>query len=216
MFYSSLKRLVDITSALFLLILFLPVWLIVPILIKLDSQGPVFFTQKRVGLKGKIFSILKFRTMKMYQLNGQTVHGDDFWKKDKVLYEKYKKSGWKLTLDEDPRVTRMGRVLRQTSIDEFPQLFNILRGDMSLIGPRPLRKIEIKDAISRYGSKIKHLIDQSLEVKPGLTGPWQVAGRNDVPWDKRVELDADYAKRHSLVYDLTIAFKTPLAMISKW
>lgn len=208
MLYTLTKRLIDFSAASVLILLFLPVWIIVPILIKLDSKGPIFFRQKRVGIQGKPFKILKFRTM--------IAEADDYWKKNPKLFEKYKKLSWKLTLDEDPRITRLGRILRQTSIDEFPQVFNILFGTMSLVGPRPVRDIEIEDAIKRFGKEVKLNINQSLTVKPGLTGPWQVSGRNDVPWDKRVAIDANYAKRKNLVDDFKVIFKTPLAMISKW
>ena len=108
------------------------------------------------------------------------------------------------------------KVLRQTSIDEFPQVFNILLGTMSLIGPRPVRDVEIADAIKRYGVSIKKDIDLALTAKPGLSGPWQVSGRNDIPWDKRLKIDADYARNRSLLRDFSIILKTPLAMISKW
>jgi len=208
MLYFFTKRTLDVTTAIFLIILFLPIWVIIPILIKLDSPGKVFFLQERLGLGGKIFKIFKFRTM--------FKDAESYWKKNPALYEKYKKLSWKLTLEEDPRITRMGKILRQTSIDEFPQVFNILVGDMSLVGPRPIRKIEVKDAVSRYGKFTQKFIDSSLTVRPGLTGPWQVSGRNDVPWDKRIKIDSDYAKRRSLIYDLIIALKTPAALISKW
>ena len=121
-----------------------------------------------------------------------------------------------MTLEEDPRITKMGRIMRQTSIDEFPQVLNILKGDMSLVGPRPIRQIEMHDAVKRYGKRIKPIVAESLMVKPGLTGPWQVSGRNAIPWDQRLAIDADYAKRRSLLYDLYIILKTPFAMISKW
>ncbi|MBI1871828.1 sugar transferase, partial [Candidatus Collierbacteria bacterium] len=126
---------------------------------------------------------------------------EEYWKKNPILYEKFKKLSWKLTLEEDPRITKVGKILRQTSIDEFPQLYNILKGDMSLVGPRPIRKLEIADAVKRYGKEIKPTIDESLTVKPGLTGAWQVSGRNTIPWDQRVKMDADYAKRKNILDD---------------
>lgn len=208
MFYAATKRTIDILASIVLIILFLPVWIVIPILIKLDSPGGVFFLQNRLGLNGVIFKIIKFRTMKE--------NADDYWKSHPKLYKKFKANSWKLTLEEDPRITRMGKILRQTSIDEFPQVFNILKGDMSLIGPRPIRKNEVKDAIARFGKKVEKPIKQSFTVRPGLTGPWQVSGRNDVPWDKRIAIDADYAKKKSLMYDFIIAIKTPTALISKW
>jgi exopolysaccharide production protein ExoY len=208
MFYTVIKRTIDIFGSLFLIILFLPVWIIVPILIKLDSSGPILFRQKRVGQSGKPFMILKFRTM--------IANADDYWKAHPALYEKFKQKSWKLTLDEDPRITRLGKALRQTSIDEFPQVFNILLGNMSLIGPRPIRDIEISDALKRYGKDLQKDINLALTAKPGLSGIWQVSGRNDVPWDRRIRLDAKYAANRNLVDDLKIMVKTPLAMISKW
>lgn len=208
MFYTVAKRLLDLITSSILIVLFLPIWIIIPILIKLDSHGPFLFHQDRVGKDGKIFKILKFRTM--------ITNADDYWKAHPDLYEKFKRKSWKLTLDEDPRITRLGRILRQTSIDEFPQVFNIFLGSMSLVGPRPIRKLEMKDALLRYGKKIQDDIDMSLTVKPGLTGPWQVSGRNDVPWNKRLKMDARYASRHNLLDDFAIILRTPLAMISKW
>jgi len=217
MFYFSIKRTIDILASLTLIILFLPVWIIVPILIMIDSRGSFLYRQERIGKGGKIFKILKFRTMKdRFELNGKQVPAAEYWKHNQALFEKYKKAGWKLTLEEDPRVTRLGKILRQTSVDEFPQVFNILKGDMSLVGPRPIRQIEVADALERYGHKIKNVIDESLTVKPGLTGAWQVSGRNAIPWDKRLEMDVHYARRHSILYDFYIIIRTPLAMISKW
>lgn len=216
MFYETVKRTVDVIASLFLIILFLPIWIIVPILIKLESKGTVFYKPQRVGRYDKPFNMIKFRSMKMFEVNGKEVHAVEFWKYNKELFEKYKKAGWKLTLEEDPRITRLGKILRQTSIDEFPQVFNILKGDMSLVGPRAYVKPEIDDAVKRYGKNILTTVNQSLKAKPGLTGPWQVSGRNDIPWEKRVEIDAAYAKRKSLLEDFAIMIKTPLAMISKW
>ncbi len=208
MFYTIAKRLIDLTASIVLILLFLPIWVLIPILIRLESSGPILFFQERVGKGGKIFRIIKFRSM--------IEQADEYWKKNPALYEKFKNGSWKLTLEEDPRVTKLGKVLRQTSIDEFPQVFNILLGTMSLVGPRPCRENEIKDAVNRYGKKIKTYIDESLKVKPGLTGMWQVSGRNDVGWVDRVKMDADYAKRQNIIDDLSIILRTPLAMISKW
>lgn len=216
MFYDIAKRAVDITAAIVLGILFLPLWIIIPILIRTDSNGPIFYRPERVGLKGKKFGMYKFRSMKMFEVDGKEVHATEFWKHNPEIFEKYKKNGWKLELDDDPRITKLGKVLRQTSIDEIPQLLNVLIGEMSLVGPRAYVEPELKDAIKRYGKNIERLIEESLTVKPGLTGPWQVSGRNEIPWNQRVAIDADYAKRKSLIYDIYIILKTPFAMISKW
>ncbi len=216
MFYESTKRAIDIAASLVLIILFLPIWVIIPILIKLESKGTILYAPDRVGRFGKNFKMYKFRSMKMFEIDGNEVHAVEFWKYNKELFEKYKKAGWKLTLEEDPRITRLGKILRQTSIDEMPQVFNILKGDMSLVGPRAYVKPEIDDAVDRYGKKLIPVITQSLQAKPGLTGPWQVSGRNTILWRDRVMMDADYAKRRSILYDFYIMLKTPFAMISKW
>ncbi len=206
----------DVAAALVMGILFLPIWIIIPILLKLDSKGPIFYTPERVGKDGKIFKMYKFRSMKMFEMGGKSVHAVEFWKENPELYEKYKKNGWKLELDEDPRITKLGKILRQTSIDEMPQVINMLKGEMGLVGPRAYVEPEIKDAKKRYGKNIEKAIEESLTAKPGLTGPWQVSGRNEIPWNQRVAIDADYAKRRSLLYDIYIILKTPFAMISKW
>lgn len=216
MFYKIAKRLIDIVASLILIVLFLPIWIILPILIKLDSPGPIFYKPERVGQNGEPFNMLKFRSMRMFKVDGKLVHAVKYWEKDKKLYEKYKKQGWKLGLDEDPRITKLGKIIRQTSLDETPQVFNILKGDMSLVGPRAYVQKELDDAIKRYGKKIKTYIDESLTVKPGLTGPWQVSGRNEIPWDERVQIDARYANKRNIINDLLIILRTPLAMISKW
>ena len=179
---------------------------------------PILYKPDRVGKEGNLFKLLKFRSMIMLKnKSGKLEHAVAMWDKNKKLFKKYKKSGWKLEIHDDPRITKLGKFLRQTSIDEMPQVFNILRGDMSLVGPRAYVQPEINDALKRFGKKkIGPFIDASLSVKPGLTGPWQVAGRNEIPWDKRVKMDAAYAKRQSILEDIAIILKTPFAMISKW
>jgi exopolysaccharide production protein ExoY len=217
--YYPIKRLVDIVASIILVVLFLPIWIIIPIIMKLENpQYPLLYKPARVGKDGELFKLYKFRSMIMLKgKNGKLEHAVNVWKKDKTLYEKYKKTGWKLEIDDDPRITKLGKFLRQTSIDEMPQVLNILQGDMSLVGPRAYVQPEIDDALKRFGKKkIGPFINASLAVKPGLTGPWQVSGRNKIAWDKRVEMDAAYAQRQSILEDLTIIFKTPFAMISKW
>ncbi len=209
MFYDTTKRLLDILASVILAILVFPIWIIIPILQKLDyPEGPVLYFQERLGLNGKHFFLIKFRSMRQ--------GADDFWFNQDAQTEKARKEGWKMTLKEDTRITKLGKILRQTSIDELPQILNILKGDMSLVGPRPIRPVEFDDAVRRYGPKIKKTILESLTVKPGLSGPWQVSGRNEIPWNQRVYMDADYAKRRSILYDIYIILKTPFAMISKW
>lgn len=216
MFYDFIKRIIDIIGATILTILFLPIWIIIPILQKLDSKGPILYSPERVGKNGKLFNMYKFRSMKMFEIKGKEVHAVEFWKANPDLYEKYKRNGWKLDLNDDPRITKLGRILRQTSIDEMPQVFNVLSGEMSLVGPRAYVEPELEDAKKRYGKNVEKLIKLSLSAKPGITGPWQVSGRNEIPWNQRVAIDADYAKRRSITYDIFIMLKTPFAMISKW
>ena len=217
--YNSTKRLMDIVASLILVVLFLPIWIIIPLLMKFEHpEYPILYTPERVGKDGRLFKLLKFRSMIMLKgKNGNLEHAVNVWKDNKALFEKYKKSGWKLEIDSDPRITKLGKFLRQTSIDEMPQVFNILKGDMSLVGPRAYVQPEIDDAIKRFGKEnIGPFIKSSYSVKPGLTGPWQGSGRNKISWNKRVKMDAAYAKRHSILEDLLIILKTPFAMISKW
>jgi lipopolysaccharide/colanic/teichoic acid biosynthesis glycosyltransferase len=208
--YDFFKRLLDLASASLVLLIFSPLFVIIPILIKLDSPGPVFYRQRRVGKNGKEFFIYKFRNM--------VQDADKILIKDKEFAKKFKKkTGWKL--DGDPRITRVGKYLRKLSLDELPNIFNIFRGEMSMVGPRANRKDQAGDEIKEQLNNYPHLkeeVKSVLSVKPGLTGPWQVSGRNDLPWDQRIRLDAEYARRRSLWYDLLVILKTPLAMINKW
>jgi lipopolysaccharide/colanic/teichoic acid biosynthesis glycosyltransferase len=206
--YELGKRLIDLSLAAILTILFLPLWILIPLFIKLDSPGKAIFSQPRVGKGGKLFGILKFRSM---------VAGADelLWKDPNFtsLREEFSRRDWKLP--NDPRITRAGRILRRLSFDEFPQVFNVLKGEMSIVGPRAYRPRELVDQQKKYPGT-KELIKKALTVKPGITGLWQVSGRNDVPFDKRVMIDAEYASRKSLTEDLKILLKTPRAMVSKW
>lgn len=204
--YNTLKRGIDLTSSIVLLTLFLPIWIIVPILIKLDSPGPIIFKHKRVGKNGQEFEMYKFRSM----IDG--AH-DYLHKQNPELLKQFKASDWKL--EHDPRVTKLGKVLRSLTIDEWPQLLNVLHGEMSLIGPRAYMKQEITEQTKKY-PQTKPLIKEILSIKPGVTGPWQVSGRNEVPFDRRAEFDAAYARQKSLLRDILIILKTPKAMLSKW
>lgn len=204
--YFTIKRVIDVTSALILLILFLPIWIIVPILIRLDSPGPIIFRHKRIGKNGQEFDMYKFRSM----IDG--AH-DYLHKQNPELLKQFKAGDWKL--EHDPRITKLGKVLRSLTIDEFPQLLNVLRGEMSLIGPRAYMKQEIIEQTKKY-PQTKPLIDEILSIKPGVTGPWQVSGRNEIPFNKRAEFDAAYARQKSILRDILIILKTPRAMLSKW
>ncbi len=205
---TTIKRLLDLVVASTLAVVFLPVWLIVPLLIKLTSKGPVFFLHTRVGKDGKEFKMYKFRTM--------VDNADEIlYQKDPELFKKFKENDWKLEMKDDPRITPIGRVLRALTIDEFPQIINVFKGEMSMIGPRAYIKRELKEQLKKYPQAKKYL-KIILTAKPGITGVWQTSGRNEISFDKRTKLDAKYVKEMSLWNDLKILFKTPKAMISKW
>lgn len=206
--YEPVKRILDLIVASILMIAFLPVWLAVPFLIVLTSPGPIIYKHRRIGKDGKEFDMYKFRSM--------VVNADEILhKKDKKLLKKFKHGDWKLEAKDDPRITSLGRILRALTIDEFPQIYNVLIGDMSMVGPRAYLSRELKEQSQKYPST-KGKLSLVISVKPGITGLWQVSGRNEVTFDKRVELDAQYVERMSLWTDLKILVKTPKAMISKW
>lgn len=207
MSYDFQKRLLDIFIALFLLVVFFPVWIIVPFLIWLDSGFPIFFVHKRVGKDGQPFNLYKFRSM--VRDADEYLHSG----KDQKLLEEFKKGDWKL--QNDPRITKLGKVLRSLTIDEFPQLFNVLRGEMSMVGPRAYVRKELDEQTKKYPETQK-LVDKILSVKPGITGPWQTNGRNEVPFSVRAKMDAAYANKKSIPEDVQILLKTPRAMLSKW
>jgi lipopolysaccharide/colanic/teichoic acid biosynthesis glycosyltransferase len=209
MTYDRFKRIMDIILSLILGIGFLPIGVLVAIAIKLESPGGTIFlndTPPRVGKNGKLFYTYKFRSMIP---NAHTLIRTD--PTFRQALEEYKKNSYKLK--NDPRVTRVGRFIRKYSLDEVPQFFNVLRGDMSLIGPRPYFADELEDQQKKY-PLTKELVQDALSVRPGITGQWQVSGRSYINFDKRIEMDAHYAKNKSLWYDLMILFKTPFVMIS--
>lgn len=205
--FEIVKRLIDILGAVVLLLVFSPVFLITAVAIKLTSKGPVFAdTPKRVGKSGKPFYAYKFRSM---IANAHTLLRTD--PKFIKLYEEYKKSSFKLL--EDPRVTPVGKFIRKHSIDEIPQLINVLKGEMSIVGPRPYYQEELEEQLKKYPDK-KPLLKEVLSVRPGITGFWQVSGRSAVNFDKRIEMDAFYARKKSIILDILILLKSPWAMIS--
>lgn len=202
-----IKRVMDIILAVFLLLLFSPFFIIISICIKLSSPGPVFAdTPERVGKDNRLFKMLKFRSM---VVNAHQLLRND--PKLRVLYEQYKKNSYKLK--EDPRVTGLGKFLRKHSLDEIPQLINVFRGDMSIVGPRAYYPDELVNQQRKY-PKTQILVKKVLSIKPGITGVWQVTGRSEVNFDKRITMDAYYVEKRSLWYDIKILLKTPWAMIS--
>ena len=205
--YFFFKRIIDKIGALFLGFIFLPICLITAIAIKLDSAGPVFAdTPKRVGKNNKLFKLYKFRSM-VINAHKMLKNNPEF----KDLYKQYKKESYKLK--EDPRVTRMGKFIRKHSLDEIPQLINVLRGEMSLVGPRPYYPDELENQQIKY-PQTKKLVKVVLSVRPGITGAWQVSGRSEVNFDKRIEMDSWYVQRQNILDDIMILLKSPWAMIS--
>lgn len=205
--FYAVKRIVDVAGSLFLLLFFSPVLFASMIAIKLTSVGPIFAdTPPRVGRDGALF--------KTYKLRSMIANAHQLLRKDpkfKRLYEEYKKSSFKLF--DDPRITPVGKFLRKHSIDEIPQLLNVLKGEMSIVGPRPYYQEELEEQQRKY-PHTKGLVGEVLTVKPGITGFWQVTGRSEINFDKRIEMDAYYARKKSIFLDLLVLLKTPWVMIS--
>ncbi len=195
--YRGVKRAIDVAGAVGLLVVSSPVLLVVAALVKATSRGPVLFRQDRISRHGRTFRVFKFRSM--------VADAHDLLQDE--LYDHYVESGFKLPPGADQRVTRLGRFLRATSLDEFPQLWNVLRGDMSLVGPRPI----VPEDLSQYGS-LRHCY---LEVTPGLTGLWQVTGRSTITYPERCLIDRDYYEQRSLAFDLSILARTPWVVVRR-
>ena len=191
------------------MIIFSPIFLITTILIKITSPGPVFFKQKRVTKDSKEFWMYKFRSM--YTGDNDKRLRENY----PELWKKYKESGWKLPMSEDPRITPIGKIIRASSIDEFPQLVNVLKGEMSLVGPRAYREEELQEYEKKYPNTKKY-IDDIRSVKPGITGLWQTSGRNELNFEQRAKLDSKYIRNQSIRQELLIILKTPMSMISRW
>lgn len=204
MLYDFSKRLVDIAGSLLGIIILSPILILVSIAIKLDSSGPVLAdTPMRAGKDGKLFRIYKFRSM--------VQNAQEILESNPKLLEEYKRNSYKIF--NDPRITGVGKILRRFSIDEIPQFFNILNGEMSLVGPRAYYPYELEEQQKKYPASRK-FVKIILSGKPGVTGLWQVSGRSQINFDKRVEMDARYVKRRSLLYDFWIMLKTIPAVIS--
>ena len=215
MFYDISKRVVDVVGAIVALILFSPVYLVIAIAVKLDSKGPVFYVHERVTQKGQLFKMIKFRSMKLEYSTGAKYGGEQAEKYLKeVLNDPKRQAEFKkfYKLTDDPRVTKVGKFLRKTSLDELPQFWNVLMGSMSLVGPRAYLANELLTQMEVYPT-IKPDIKKLLTAKPGITGPWQIGGRSSIAFDERVAMDATYAMRRSIVYDIKILIKTPIAVI---
>ena len=195
--YNFFKRSFDIISASIGILFLLPLFIVLAILVKLDSKGPIFFSHKWIGKNGKIIGIYKFRSMVS---NSEEVF-KNFTEEQKKEFEKNFK------LDDDPRITKIGGFLRKTSLDELPQLLNIIKGDMSVVGPRPIVRAEVE----KYGV----CADKLFSVKPGLTGFWQANGRSDTTYEERVQMDMYYIDNRSFLLDIRIILKTVISVIRK-
>jgi lipopolysaccharide/colanic/teichoic acid biosynthesis glycosyltransferase len=198
--YFYTKRFLDVVGALVGLLLTIPVFaILIGIYLISNDKGPIFFKQKRVGNNGNFFWILKFRTM--------VVNAEEKLKSDKKLYGKYVSNSYKLEPNEDPRISKVGSFLRKTSLDELPQLINVLRGEMSLVGPRPV----IPEELIEYGNNVNDF----LSVKPGLTGYWQVSGRSCVGYPERVNIELYYVYNQSILLDTKIILMTVWSVLKR-
>lgn len=191
--YEVIKRIIDIVASFTGLILLSPLILIVSMLIKLESKGEVIFKQKRVGLNGKEFYMYKFRSM---VINAEELK--------EQLESQNEMSGPMFKIKDDPRITKVGKFIRKTSIDELPQLINVIKGDMSLVGPRPSLPNEVK--------KFEQWMMERLEVKPGLTCIWQISGRNNIDFEDWMKLDIKYVRERSFKLDIKLILKTVLVL----
>jgi exopolysaccharide biosynthesis polyprenyl glycosylphosphotransferase len=192
--YRKRKRLLDIFGSLFLLVLALPVMAVIALAVKLTSRGPVFYTSRRVGRMGRIFDFYKFRSM---YVDADSRLSD--------VMAGNEKDGPIFKMQNDPRITRVGRFLRKTSLDELPQLFNVFRGDMSLVGPRPPLPHEVE--------KYDDYAMERLAVRPGMTCYWQIMGRSNLSFEEWMKLDHKYLEEMSVTTDIKILLKTPLAVL---
>ena len=195
--YSVTKKSMDLILSFIGLILLIPVFLILAILVKLDSKGPVFYAHTRKGKNRSDIKIYKFRTM---YSNSDEIFESFSDEQKEEYYKNFK-------LDNDPRVTKIGDFLRRTSLDEIPQLANVLKGDLSLVGPRPI----VEKEICKYGQ----YADKLFSVIPGITGYWQSHGRSDTSYEERIEMDMYYIDNRSILLDIKIMFKTVISVIKK-
>ena len=187
--YEVIKRLIDVVCSFLGVLVLSPLFIIIAIIIKTTSKGPVFFSQKRVGKNGKEFEMYKFRSM--------VVNAEEL---KENLAAQNEMSGPMFKMKDDPRVTKVGKFIRKTSIDELPQLWNVLKGDMSLVGPRPSLPKEV--------AQFENWMYKRLEVKPGLTCYWQVSGRNNIDFEDWMKLDIKYVDERSTWIDIKLIFKT--------
>jgi lipopolysaccharide/colanic/teichoic acid biosynthesis glycosyltransferase len=194
------KRALDVTVASIALLVLAPLMITLTFVVSIASRGRPFFGQVRLGRDGRTFRCWKFRTMRR--------DAEDVLLADPELYAAYVANDFRLECDEDPRVTPIGRFLRKSSLDELPQLFNVLLGSMSIVGPRPVVGEELERCYNGFS-------DEYLAVRPGITGPWQVSGRYDIRYPERAAIDAEYVNTWTLRRDVAIILRTPTAMIGR-
>lgn len=197
--WDALKRVIDLVGSAALLTLLSPLLILVAVAIKVDSRGPLFFAHRRLGRAGRHFDCLKFRTMER--------DAEHRVFEDESLRRQYVRNHFKIASHLDPRVTRLGAFLRRSSLDELPQLWNVVKGDMALVGPRPIVALES----THYGDEL----DALLSVRPGITGRWAVGGRSQVGYPARVEVELEYVRQRSLATDMLILLRTPWAVLSQ-
>ena len=190
MYRRFIKRLLDFILSLLALIVLSPVFLVISISIKVNSKGPVFFLQERLGKNGKVFKIIKFRTM--------------------IVNAEHICDGLKIKSENDNRITKVGKILRKTSLDELPQLINVIKGDMSIVAPRP--------PVTYYPHKFDEYLEKQkkrFEVRPGITGLAQIRVRNSASWDERIEIDVEYVKKVTFTQDVIIILKTIMQVLKR-
>ena len=203
--YKVIKRVCDFLIALFLWILLSPIFLLISIIIKITTQGPIFVPD--------CIRLYRFRPFFMYKFRTMNINGDDLLEKNPDL--KYiLENEHKIPINQDIRVTKVGRFLRKTDLDEFPQLINIILGTMSFVGPRPYMIWEIEEVLNGDDQQVKENMRLIQQTKPGLTGLWQVSGRNSLSFEQRIQIDTMYIKNRGLFLDLKILLKTPLVLIT--
>ena len=205
--YQISKRLIDILGAVVGIVLFSPIMILAALWVKAVSPSGGIFADipNRIGKNRRPFRFLKFRSM--------IPNAHNFMLREPALYKKYVENNYKIDADEDPRFLRGAKFVRKYSIDELPQFFNVLRGDMSIVGPRAYFFSEVDEQVVKY-PEVKGILDEVFSVKPGITGLWQVSGRSEIGFPDRVRLDATYARKRSLLYDFLIVLKTPYAVIT--
>lgn len=210
MLYKTIKRVCDFILSIILLILFSPFLFVITIIIWFSDKGEICVKDPlRLGLRGREFRMYKFRTM-IPNAHNEILHNPEY----ADLKKKWETNGNKLKINEDRRISNIGKLLRKTDLDELPQIFNVLKGQMSLVGPRPMYKDEVLRHLKKNPKDEKYLED-IFKVRPGITGIWQVSGRNEIPFSERLKMDSEYAKNQNFLQDLKILIKTPYIVLTR-